>query len=233
MKNIAFNKPEEDITSIADNSIEIVSDNTVQSTENIENQNEILKSNISGADFENLVSYVQQIGHENFSFKNIIIENKIYSVLKKIRPDSYPNKIIPTVEKFVSLYEQIKLAGFDGKPDDLLIRWVEVNNDGNDIDYKKLVEDVVTQSQINGGARDKSEKGLNMSTIGSKADDYFANNIMTAGGGVIFLYDGRKLTRLSDDERSSDTNFVAGYGYKPKENESYRKALLAVMEFVK
>lgn len=105
----------------------------------------------------------------------------------------------------------------------MLIRWV----DGRDSDE---VSRIIGASSENGGKND-AKGGLNMSPIGSKADDYFASHLMHGNPGVLFLYDKRKMQPLSKEEANSDVMFVGGYGYKPKENENYNTALIGSIEF--
>lgn len=173
--------------------------------------------------------HITEIGSHNFSFVPLFVDHKTYQASKivdegraklglkiKVTPESVGNA-------FSSIYERLIENGFNGSQSDLLIRWVGVR-DSNEVSL------IMDESEKNGGKIDNKD-GLNMSHIGSKADDYFAAHLTNGEYGVLFLYDGRKLESLSNEESASDVMFVAGYGYKPKEGEDYKTALIGGIGF--
>ena len=173
--------------------------------------------------------YIVETGHHNFSFTPFLVDSKGYHALKYANERrlklGHKIKEIPdsVAEHFVRAYQKLIENGFDGNQSNLLIRWVDAD-DSND------VSSMVDQSDVNGGKID-DKSGLNMSPIGSKADDYFASHLVWGEHGVLFLYDGRKMQLLSDQDAASDIMFAGGYGYKPKEGEDYNTALIGTIGF--
>ncbi len=105
----------------------------------------------------------------------------------------------------------------------LTFRYVSENGSGSSVD--QIIED----SEINGGKSKKDDTpGINVDD-GSKIVDYLTIQIeQNKDNVVVFIYNKSKLQGLSKEE-SEQTNFVGGYGVKPKDGLTLRDALLGTM----
>jgi hypothetical protein len=163
-----------------------------------------------------------------FSFLSILVspdEHKSQEFMNEIKarfnkPLDWPGAEFAA--EFAKVFEKIQAEGFDGTPDKLLLRWIQLGNE-------KEIESVIETSEQNGGMIRPNEIGLNMSTRSGRVNQAFRSSMSSNEKGVLFIYDGRKMQNLSPEERNTDLVFEAGYGYKPKEGGTYRDALLALV----
>jgi hypothetical protein len=122
---------------------------------------------------------------------------------------------------FAGMYTELVQNGFDGTVDDLLIRWVSAK----DTSIDTMIED----AKISGGMINVNDAGLNMSDPYGRVDKAFSISVKAGDSGVLFIYDGRKMQRLTQEEAHTSGNFAAGYGYKPKTGNTYRSALIGMV----
>lgn len=174
--------------------------------------------------FRDLKDYIREIHHENFSLRTLLKGNAEYEVEKgedvmKKNAGLITNRPPERVLKFFSdFYQGIIDAGYDGSPEEVLVRWISTGNPDE-------VNSILESGKVNGGKID-DKIGVCMSPIGSKADDTFADNIEYGSKGVLFVYDGRKLEKLSDEEAKTDIMFAGGYGYKVKDGGDFSSTIL-------
>lgn len=132
--------------------------------------------------------------------------------------------LTPFTKNFSGVYEKAVKNGFDGNIDDVLFRWIH-------LDSTDEIEEVVRESETNGGmpVHMENEGALNMSDRTGRVDKAFMYSIKDNQSGVLFMYDGRMLSRLDSEEKDRSGKFIAGFGYKPKNSNSYRNALLGLI----
>ena len=166
--------------------------------------------------------------HDRFNFGSIFLSSEEYQN-RKFVDDEYRRRGLSRsdhglefAETFAAVYEKIQAAGFDGSPQDILLRWISV-------DEGAQIEKIIIDSESNGGMIATTEAGLNMSDRSGRVDKAFSISIRNGQAGVLFIYDGRKMQRLSKKEEDTNTNFAAGWGRKPQQNETYRSALLGLV----
>jgi hypothetical protein len=174
--------------------------------------------------------YIQSLERESrrFNFQSIMvspIEHESQEFMNEAKgrfnlPLDWPGTEFAA--EFAKVFEKIQAEGFDGTPDELLLRWIQLENE-------KEIESVIEASEQNGGMISPNEIGLNMSTRSGRVDKAFRISMSNNKKGVLFIYDSRKMQNLSPEERKKDLVFEAGYGYKPKEGGTYRDALLALV----
>jgi hypothetical protein len=148
--------------------------------------------------FRELMDYIDKIGRGEFSLNALFKDKDDYEaeritherMLKHGLKSSLPPE---RIRKFFSdFYQGIIDAGYDGKSDQILVRWVSANSPDD-------VSSILESGKTNGGKID-DRIGVCMSPLGSKAGDTMAGNIINRRSGVLFVYDGRKLERLSEEE---------------------------------
>jgi hypothetical protein len=171
------------------------------------------------------VAHVQSAG-TSFSLSELLVRPETLSAvrtydaeLKKrgmTAPRRPPDEL---VDMFSLMYSQIIPAGERDTTPRVLVRWLKASNESH---LKRIVEGL----DQNGGKVGELV-GVCMSELGSKADDTIQMQMSRGEDfGVLMIYDASKLDALSPQESRSDSNFYAGYGYKPKPGQTFKTALL-------
>ncbi len=198
-------------------------------TPNTPEKSEYLEVVMPNEVFRELMDYIDEIGRGDFSLNALFKDKDLYEAERMMHErrleHGFKSSLPPEgIRKFFSdFYQGIIDAGYDGSIKQILVRWVSANSpDG--------VNSILESGKINGGKID-DRVGVCMSPLGSKADDTMVGNIINRRSGVLFVYDGRKLEKLSEEEAKTDIMFAAGYGFKVKEGGDYSSTILGGIGF--
>ncbi len=123
--------------------------------------------------------------------------------------------IIPSSVKefFSTAYQNIRGAGFDGGIKDMAMRTAYVAADPG------ILPGVCVQKLFDGGGQ--GDKFFERAVVGENRQ---------SDSQTLFLYDMRKLDRLSKEEADASLMFAAGYGVKPKPDETFESAEIAELK---
>lgn len=99
------------------------------------------------------------------------------------------------------------------------------------------IDEAVKLAKVYGG-KSPDDKSMGICVAFDKSWEYaegWFHPVLENTGGVIFVYDKTKLVSLTWEEIEADgsTNYIAGYGVKPKEGLKLSDALIAVIRLEK
>lgn len=131
---------------------------------------------------------------------------------------------------FSELIRELKQKGFDGETKDLSMRTVS----GTGIKNEEKAQDVfriIDEAKINGGKKNDDLPGFCVQELnrGGQGDEFFERQVKGIEPGVLFLYDNRKLEPLTEQEKATSPLFSAWYGFKPKQGETCKSAMVMAL----